>query len=93
MPTNKATNKCLDVCEQTKMVDMNNDNILFLPLLSYELPASTKENLEKKNKLLWKFYILTLFTFESIVLYTLLHENFAAWKFRGFAVEFKKPQN
>ena len=52
MPTNKARNKCLDVCEQTKMVDMNNDNILFLPLLSYELPVSTKENLEKKNKLL-----------------------------------------
>ena len=34
------------------------------------------------------------FHFQISILYsTLLHENFAAWKFCAFAVEFKKPRN
>ena len=46
--TCKVTNKCLNVRERVEVVEWNK-MVLSLPLLSYELPVSVKENPNRKK--------------------------------------------
>ena len=46
--TCKVANKCLTVCERVEVVEWNK-MVPSLPLLSYELPVSVKENPDRKK--------------------------------------------
>ena len=97
------------VQEQKAVKLMNDFNILVLPLqlrsnedtvLSIFWANNFDENLEKKLVVVqWKWWLLwhsKKFLIMSLALNTKSASStyyFIAWKFRGFAVELKKPRN